>query len=505
VLRRCGTAPTALPPPEATSPADEPPTLSAGEEIRVEPDQPAETATSPVVAPTRRVPPPRSEPLPPDRAREAEYIERYKAGDQRAGEALLKMHEGLIFKYARRYYGKGVDADDLLQEAKLGFLHGVTKFETGHNCGLTTYGLQWARSRAARYLAENQSDIRVPVYQQHASKIGNSFARHAQNALRLRRLDAPIGDEDGATFGDMTADPNAGPDARVEDALVEAGHAELLEKLFSTLTDQERTIIQRRLRTDETETLKEVGDSYGLSRERIRQVQERALEKLRYALEDAGVKTLDDLDELDPDDLTPTDTAIERRPQPVLPVEQLPLPVPAATALPDDLAEACLCILREAGVALPLKEIVARLGARGCKAHYDQIVVALRMRCHRQLTQPRHGWYALAAVGAQSPQAVRSTAPSSPTPPMACIAVLREAGKPLHANDVCQRLRARGHQVDGHAVVQSLQMLASLPSIGSEAVAQPQPGVFQLVSAPRPAAVTPSTPLRPPATAPPSR
>ncbi len=225
---------------------------------------------------------------------EADLVRRYQAGDSGAGAALLKMHESLILKWARHYSNKGVDIDDLEQEAKIGFLEGVKRFELDRGLKLCTYALAWVRHDAHRYLENNARTIRVPSHAQGSQ--ANEAARTRASMVKTMWIDAPVGqDSDGdRTLGDVVADIAPDPEARVSDADAATVRASVIASAMvrARLTPQERDAIATRILADDPLTLEEVGARWGRTRERARQVQEKALIKLRRVLGHADVEGL---------------------------------------------------------------------------------------------------------------------------------------------------------------------------------------------------------------------
>lgn len=227
--------------------------------------------------------------------REAELILRYQAGDRHAGEILLRAHARIIAYSVRRYRARwhDLEPDDLLAEAQLGFLEGVRKFDPSLGITLTTYALHWSRQGAMRSVHDTGTAIRVPVNQHNKRKRDRDDPRAhaARNAMRLLRLDAPIGGEgdEGDSYGDHTACGAPLADERLSTEEERILVARVVD--CAGLSDTERAIIERRVLADEPETLKEIGDSFGRCRERVRQLEETALHKLRKAyanLSDGG-------------------------------------------------------------------------------------------------------------------------------------------------------------------------------------------------------------------------
>lgn len=224
------------------------------------------------------------------RDEERDLVLRYQGGDNKAGEALLEIHAPIIHKWAKRYSGKGADFDDLLQEARLGFLKGVEKFDVTLGFKLNTYAPAWARQQAHRYLANHGSDVRVPAHLQE-KKAGEERMSAGRRARRHLSLDAPIGDEDGGTFLDQLAgDDN--PAQEVEEADADARRRAIIDAIraaVETFSPRRRAVYERRLAVDEDDaaTLQEVANAFGVSREQIRMDQKWVMTRVRRAVQGA--------------------------------------------------------------------------------------------------------------------------------------------------------------------------------------------------------------------------
>lgn len=217
-----------------------------------------------------------------------DLIRRYQAGDRHAGEILLRAHAPLITRWVR-WYGRGkhdLEFADLMAEAQIGFLHGVARFDFTKAVQLPTYVTHWMRSRVERAKANLGSTIRVPVHLRDQRKKDRADddprAVAARNALNLRRLDAPIGDEDGATtLADVVPDEDD-PEANVAEREDEHVRTSLAHAILAALPEREADIIKRRAAG---ETLDDIGATWGVSRERIRQIEASAMVAARSVAE----------------------------------------------------------------------------------------------------------------------------------------------------------------------------------------------------------------------------
>jgi RNA polymerase primary sigma factor len=221
---------------------------------------------------------------------------------------------GLVVTYARRFVGQGLDMHDLVQEGHLGLIRAVEKFDWRRGHRFSTYAAWWVRQAMARALADQSKTIRVPVHllesRQKLERVRRSLEQRGQRdpsdeqlasesglpidkvrAIRglVReplRLEAPLGDDsDSGQLGDRVADPRApAPDEQIASNRMQAQARELLEHL----APREQQLLKLRFGMDggPGQTLEEVGKSFNLSRERVRQIEAAALKKLRALSEE---------------------------------------------------------------------------------------------------------------------------------------------------------------------------------------------------------------------------
>lgn len=221
----------------------------------------------------------------------------------------------LVVTMARRYDRGGMPLADLIQEGNLGLMHAVSRFDYRRGLRFSTYACWWIRHAIGRALADKSRAVRIPVHmleaQQQLAKVQaqligelgreptpGELAKAAQVPLaklnQMHRylmgqpmsLDRPLYDDDDRAFGDMLADPVSEDSSPVEDLTTRTLTARV-EQLLDDLTPIEADVLRQRfgLSDDEERTFREIGDQYDLSRERIRQIQNAALSKLRRALE----------------------------------------------------------------------------------------------------------------------------------------------------------------------------------------------------------------------------
>lgn len=221
----------------------------------------------------------------------------------------------LVVTMARRYDHGGLPLADLIQEGNLGLMHAVSRFDYRRGLRFSTYACWWIRHAIGRALADKSRAVRIPVHmleaQQQLQKVQqrltSEFGRKPTNkelakaakmpVSKLNQmhhylmgqpmsLDRPVHDEDDRAFGELITDP-ATEEATAEDHLNTRALARQVEELMGDLSPIEADVLRQRfgLRDDNERTFREIGDQYQLSRERIRQIQNTALGKLRRALE----------------------------------------------------------------------------------------------------------------------------------------------------------------------------------------------------------------------------
>ena len=203
------------------------------------------------------------------RARRSRSAARIRA----AASAIVIANHGLVFSHVKRWRNRGVDEDDLSQVGMLGLMRAIESFEPERGFAFSTYATHWIHHFIRREIQNSAATVRTPVHRQ-----AKRHARGEHERAVVVSLDVPIDtDEGAATRLDALADDAPLPDAQATDQ--ERAHAVL--RLLSTLPDGERAIVVARYWREQT--LAECGPSYrgGVSRERIRQVERIALDRMR--------------------------------------------------------------------------------------------------------------------------------------------------------------------------------------------------------------------------------
>ena len=240
---------------------------------------------------------------------EVELAKRIEAGDQQAKDQLAEANLRLVVSIAKRYVGRGMQFLDLIQEGNMGLIKAVDKFEHKKGFKFSTYATWWIRQAITRAIADQARTIRIPVHMvetinklvraqrqlvqelgrdplpEEVAELMNMDVEKVREVQKIAQepvsLETPIGEEEDSHLGDFIPDEEI---LSPSDAATNTMLREQLISVLDTLTDRERKVLALRFGLDDgrTRTLEEVGQAFDVTRERIRQIEAKALRKLKH-------------------------------------------------------------------------------------------------------------------------------------------------------------------------------------------------------------------------------
>ncbi len=242
-------------------------------------------------------------------------------GDVEAAHRLVTSHLRLVAKIASGYRGYGLPMADLIAEGNMGLMKAVKKFEPHRGFRLATYAMWWIRAAITEYVLRSWSLVKMgtlaaqkklffslgrikrelsiladgPISDEHAEEVAEALHVSRQDVIDMDRrlgspdvsLNAPRSREDGesAEFMETLVDESPGPEALAAASEESARRRDLLARALQTLPERERHILSERQLSEQPKTLEELGTVYGISRERVRQLEVRAFDRVKKAVE----------------------------------------------------------------------------------------------------------------------------------------------------------------------------------------------------------------------------
>ncbi len=247
---------------------------------------------------------------------EIEYFEKIYAGDEQAREEFAEKNLRLVVNIAKRHSNRGVPFQDLIQEGNLGLLRAIGKFDSTRGYKFSTYATWWIRQAVTRAISDQARTIRIPVhmsdlmhkYERESRKYEQMYEKKPTYGVMANILDidpekareiekllvepvsiyTPVGEDDNAILVDFLPNEEKSTEAQVENTTLR----DSLDVVMNRLTDREKFVISKRFGLDDgiSRTLEETGKMLGVTRERVRQIEAKALRKMNYAARGTGLK-----------------------------------------------------------------------------------------------------------------------------------------------------------------------------------------------------------------------
>lgn len=236
--------------------------------------------------------------------REAELVTAWRAGDSRAGDKLIEACLPFVFTIALEYRRWGLPTDDIVQEGNIGLLKAAARFDPARGCRLVTYAAYWIRAEIRDYVVRAYRVVRIgsskaerralrhyrktrerdPEALAAASGLSVAKAERLLPLLTVRDMSLDLRDEEGRGPGESLASRGPSPEEDLGEREHDRKLGQALRASLTLLPERERTILEQRYLIDEPLTLEQVGQQFGISKERVRQLEERAKLRVRESI-----------------------------------------------------------------------------------------------------------------------------------------------------------------------------------------------------------------------------